>query len=85
MRRRSSIAAVSTPGCREARPRDDRAHEGEEFASLFSGDLVFTVDGVEHTLEAGDCIHYRSMAPHVVRNDGERPAEVLWVLAPEPC
>jgi uncharacterized cupin superfamily protein len=69
----------------KARRRDDRAHEGEEFASVLSGDLVFTVDDVEHALEAGDCIHYRSMAPRVVRNDGERPAEVLWVLAPEPC
>ena len=41
------------------------------------GRACFTVDDVEHTLEEGDRIHYRSMAPHVVRNDGERPAEVL--------
>jgi quercetin dioxygenase-like cupin family protein len=69
----------------EARPRDDGGHEGEEFAYVLSGELVFTVDDVEHMLEAGDCIHYRSMAPHVVRNNGERPAEVLWVLTPQPC
>lgn len=47
---------------------------------MLSGELVFTVDGVEHTLETGDCIHYRSTVPHLIRNDGARPAEVLWVL-----
>jgi transcriptional regulator with XRE-family HTH domain len=66
----------------EADPRDDYAHDGEEFAYVLSGELAFTVDGVEHTLEAGDCIHYRSTVPHLVRNDGPRPAEVLWVLTP---
>jgi len=66
----------------EADPRDDYAHDGEEFAYVLSGELAFTVDGVEHTLEAGDCIRYRSTVPHLVRNDGARPAEVLWVLTP---
>jgi transcriptional regulator with XRE-family HTH domain len=67
----------------EGDPRDDYAHDGEEFAYVLSGELVFTVDGVEHTLEAGDCIHYRSTVPHLVRNDGVHPAEVLWVLTPK--
>jgi len=66
----------------EADPRDDYAHQGEEFAYVLSGEIVFTVDGVEHTLETGDCIHYRSTVPHLIRNDGARPAEVLWVLTP---
>ena len=66
----------------EADPRDDYAHEGEEFAYVLSGELVFTVDGVEHMLESGDCIHYRSTVPHLVRNDGATPAEVVWVLTP---
>jgi transcriptional regulator with XRE-family HTH domain len=63
-------------------PRDDYAHEGEEFAYVLSGALVFTVDGVEHRLEAGDAIHYQSTVPHLVRNDEGKAAEVLWVLTP---
>lgn len=66
----------------EADPRDDYAHEGEEFAYVLSGELVFTVDGVEYTLGPGECIHYRSTVPHLLRNDGADPAEVLWVLTP---
>ena len=60
----------------------DYAHEGEEFAYVLSGELVFTLDGAEHRLEAGDCIHYQSTVTHLVRNDRSRPAEVLWVLTP---
>jgi transcriptional regulator with XRE-family HTH domain len=63
-------------------PRDDYAHEGEEFAFVLSGALVFTVDGVEHVIAAGDGIHYQSIVPHLVRNEGSYPAEVLWVLTP---
>lgn len=65
-----------------ADPRDDYAHDGEEFAYVLSGALVFTVDGAEHRLAAGDSIHYQSTLPHLVRNEGRRPAEALWVLTP---
>ena len=61
---------------------DDHAHDGEEFAYVLSGALVFTVDGVEHRLEAGDAVHFQASVPHLVRNDETRPAEVLWVLTP---
>lgn len=75
------LLVAIAPG-EEDDPRDDYAHEGEEFAYVLSGELVFTVDGVEHTLGAGDCIHYRSTVPHLVRNAGATAAEVVWVLTP---
>jgi transcriptional regulator with XRE-family HTH domain len=62
--------------------RDDYAHDGEEFAYVLSGELAFAVNGVEHRLEAGDSIHFQSTIPHLVRNDGDDDAEVLWVLTP---
>jgi transcriptional regulator with XRE-family HTH domain len=63
-------------------PRDVYAHEGEEFAYLLSGELVFDVNGVEHRLGAGDSIHFVSSGPHSVHNQGAQPAEVLWMLTP---
>lgn len=60
--------------------RDAYAHEGEEFAYVLSGRLVFVVDGVEYRLGAGDSIHYQSTIPHTVRNETNEPAEALWVL-----
>jgi transcriptional regulator with XRE-family HTH domain len=60
--------------------RDAYAHEGEEFAYVLSGRLVFIVDCVEYRLEAGDSIHYQSTIPHTFRNETDEPAEALWVL-----
>jgi quercetin dioxygenase-like cupin family protein len=60
--------------------RDAYAHEGEEFAYVLSGELVFVVDGAEYRLAAGDSIHYQSTIPHSVRNETTEPAEALWVL-----
>lgn len=58
------------------------AHEGEEFAYVLSGELVFIVGGAEHRLAAGDSIHYQSTVPHSFYNDTDQPAESLWVLTP---
>jgi quercetin dioxygenase-like cupin family protein len=66
----------------EADPRDDYAHDGEEFAYVLTGTMAFTVEGDEHRLEAGDSIHFQSARRHAARNVGTEQAEVLWVLTP---
>ena len=58
------------------------SHEGEEFAYVLSGELLFVVDGVEYRLRGGDSIHFQSTVPHTTHNDADAPAEVLWVLTP---
>lgn len=57
-------------------------HEGEEFAYVLSGELVFIVEDVEYRLGPGDSIHLRSHLSHAMRNDTERPVEAIWVLTP---
>ncbi len=57
-------------------------HEGEEFAYILSGELLFVVDGVEHRLGPGDSIHFPSTVPHSIHNDTEEPVQALWVLTP---
>lgn len=54
-------------------------HTGEEFGFVVQGEIVFIVDGVEHTLRAGDSIHMQSSVPHEIRNDHAEPAQVLYV------
>lgn len=58
------------------------SHEGEEFAYVVEGELLFTVDGEEYRLGPGDSIHLLSTVPHAIRNDTDEPAKVLWVLTP---
>ncbi len=58
------------------------SHDGEEFAYVIEGELIFTVDGEEYRLGPGDSIHLLSTVPHAIRNDTAEPVKVLWVLTP---
>lgn len=58
------------------------SHEGEEFAYVIDGELIFTVHGEDYRLGSGDSIHLLSSVPHAIRNDTDEPAKVLWVLTP---
>ena len=58
------------------------SHEGEEFAYVIEGELVFTIQGEEYRLGPGDSIHLLSTVPHAIRNDTDEPAKILWVLTP---
>jgi quercetin dioxygenase-like cupin family protein/lambda repressor-like predicted transcriptional regulator len=58
------------------------SHEGEEFAYVIEGELIFTVDGEEYRVGPGDSIHLLSTVPHALRNATDEPAKVLWVLTP---
>lgn len=57
-------------------------HEGEEFAYVLSGELLFIIDGVEHRLGPGDSIHFRPTVPHSIHNDTDEPVQAVWVLTP---
>lgn len=57
-------------------------HEGEEFAYVLSGNLLFSIDGIEYRLGPGDSIHLRASVPHTMYNDSEQPAQAIWVLTP---
>jgi transcriptional regulator with XRE-family HTH domain len=56
-------------------------HEGEEFAYLLQGRLLFVIGGVRYRLGPGDSIHFASTVPHAVQNDGHEPVKALWVLS----
>ena len=57
-------------------------HEGEEFAYVIEGELLFDVGGKEYRLGSGDSIHLLPTVPHAIRNGTDEPAKVLWVLTP---
>lgn len=58
------------------------AHEGEEFAYVLQGELVYVIDGLEYRLGPGDSIHFPSTTPHSAHNRTSEPVEALWVLTP---
>ncbi len=58
------------------------SHDGEEFAYVLSGELVYVVNNIEYRLGPGDSIHLDSTVLHTTRNDTNEPVQVLWVLTP---
>lgn len=57
-------------------------HEGEECVLVVEGVLEVSVDGVAHTLEAGDSITYDPSRPHWWHNQGETEAVVVGAVTP---
>jgi quercetin dioxygenase-like cupin family protein len=58
------------------------SHDGEEFAYVLSGELLFKVAGTQYRLGPGDSIYFPATVPHAVHNDTGEPARVVWVLTP---
>jgi len=57
-------------------------HEGEEVGYILSGVQEVHVDGVTHTLVAGDSISYSSTVPHWYRNASAAVVEAIWIITP---
>ncbi len=57
-------------------------HEGEEFAYVLSGELLYEVAGVEHRLGPGDSLYLRSKTPHRLYNSGTETTVVISVVTP---
>lgn len=73
MRRRVFLAGTTS----EERPGRDT----EEAGYVLSGFLELEVDGVRHTLQAGDSFCFKGKAMRW-RNDGAEDAVVIWVMSP---
>lgn len=57
-------------------------HEGEETGYVLRGRIELNLDGVVHSLQAGDAFCFRSHVPHSYRNTGDEPASILWTCTP---
>ncbi|PAU64427.1 DNA-binding protein [Pseudomonas sp. PIC25] len=55
------------------------SHEGAEFAYVLSGQILYTIEGRQYPLGAGDSVHFDAGKPHCLANTGSEVAEVLTV------
>jgi len=58
------------------------SHDGEEFAYVLDGELLYIIADKEYRLSAGDSIYFPATVPHAIHNDTGKPVRVLWVLTP---
>ncbi|MBB4685732.1 XRE family transcriptional regulator [Amycolatopsis jiangsuensis] len=53
------------------------AHKGRDFGWVISGELVLLYSDREYLLEERQFVEYDASKPHALRNDGDRPAEMI--------
>ncbi|MBX5456618.1 MAG: cupin domain-containing protein [Thermogemmatispora sp.] len=58
------------------------SHDGEEFAYILEGELVFIIAGQQYCLGPGDSIYFHSSVPHAIRNETGAVVRAIWVLTP---
>jgi len=60
----------------------DHTHPHEQVAVVLEGALIFTLNGEECVVSAGEFIHIPSNAPHAERNTGQVPAVLTDFFSP---
>jgi quercetin dioxygenase-like cupin family protein len=58
------------------------SHPHEQLGLCLEGEVVFTIDGQEYLVKAGDFYYIPSSVPHAERNDGDVQAILVDVFAP---
>ena len=61
---------------------DDHSHEHEQAGYLVSGEILFTVDGEEYTVEAGDSYVIPGNAVHAATSTGDEAAVGVELFSP---
>jgi transcriptional regulator with XRE-family HTH domain len=56
--------------------------DAQEMLVVAAGSVTLELAGTEYPLDVGDSAEYRTSTPHTLRNNGEHPAEVLWIISP---
>ncbi|MEP6817369.1 MAG: cupin domain-containing protein [Marmoricola sp.] len=72
-------AAVATvvPGASSG--KKPMLHSGEELVYMLSGTFDFEVNGVLHTLQRGDSLHFRTQQPHAWHNRSDDDVVAVWM------
>ncbi|MET7245326.1 cupin domain-containing protein [Methylobacterium sp. EM32] len=55
--------------------------EGQKAGLVLRGRICLTVDDEGCVLNEGDSFQFSAALPHVLWNDGPRPAEIVWIMA----
>jgi len=57
-------------------------HPHEQSGIVLSGQIIFTINGADYPVSAGEFFHIPPSAPHSERNDGDAPAVLTDFFAP---
>lgn len=57
-------------------------HPNEQSGIVLAGQIIFTINGVDYPVSAGEFFHIPPNAPHSERNEGDVPAVLTDFFAP---
>ena len=60
----------------------EHTHPHEQIGLCLEGEIIFTIDGVEYTVMAGEFYHIPGKVPHAERNDSAEPAILTDFFSP---
>ena len=55
------------------------SHEGEEFLTVISGEVILTIEDDDFALEKGDSIYFNAETPHSIQNKTDTEAKLMSV------
>lgn len=60
----------------------EHTHPHEQMGLCLQGEAIFTIDGVDYAVAAGQFYHIPGGVPHAERNDGAEPAILIDFFSP---
>lgn len=57
-------------------------HEGEELGYVLSGRITLVIDGEKHTVKKGQTFYITGDMSHLLINEHQQTARILWVCTP---
>ncbi len=57
-------------------------HTGHEFVYCLSGRVLYTIDAIDYSLEAGDSVVFEAHLPHQWKNMDKRQSQIILILYP---
>lgn len=60
----------------------EHTHPHEQIGLCLEGEIIFTIDGTDYLIKAGEFYHIPGNVPHAERNDGAEPATLTDFFSP---
>ena len=76
----ANMAATCTREPNASAP--EHVHPHEQIGFCLEGEMVFTINGKDYTVHAGEYYHIPPSAPHAERNDGRKAAILTDFFSP---
>lgn len=57
-------------------------HPGQAFIQILEGKMEMILDKVQYLLQVGDNFYFNSNKSHQMKNIGNSPARILWIITP---